>query len=124
MPVQGTFPTGEAYSDVETANQPLPPWEVFFTNKNARQVIQMALENNRDLRMAMLNVDKARAQYGIQRSQLMPSVGAVATETASKTPATLSQTGNSYVSHSYQANLATSSWELDLFGRLRSLSDA
>lgn len=124
MPVQGTFPTGEAYSDVETANQPLPPWEVFFTNKNARQVIQMALENNRDLRMAMLNVDKARAQYGIQRSQLMPSVGAVATETASKTPATLSQTGNSYVSHSYQANLATSSWELDLFGRLRSLNEA
>lgn len=123
MPVPGTFPTGEAYSDVETSAQELPPWEKFFTNKNARQVIQMALENNRDLRVAMLNVDKARAQYGIQRSQLMPTVGAVGTETASKTPAYLAQ-GHSYVSHSYQANLSTASWEIDLFGRLRSLNEA
>ena len=123
-PVAATFPTGEAYKDVMTTASPLPDWKVFITNPKAKKVVEMALANNRDLRVAILNIEKARAAYGIQRSALMPSVAAGLQENAAKTPSMMSATGSSYVSHTYQANLASTAWELDLFGRVRSLSEA
>lgn len=123
-PVAATFPTGEAYKDVMTTAAPLPDWKVFITNPKAKKVVEMALANNRDLRVAILNIEKARAAYGIQRSALMPSVAAGLQENAAKTPSMMSATGSSYVSHTYQANLASTAWELDLFGRVRSLSEA
>ena len=123
-PVAATFPTGEAYKDVMTTASPLPDWKVFITNPKAKKVVEMALANNRDLRVAILNIEKARAAYGIQRSALMPSVAAGLQENAGKTPSMMSATGSSYVSHTYQANLASTAWELDLFGRVRSLSEA
>ena len=123
-PIPVHFPEGQAYDDVEKTSQNLPQWDVFFTNPKVKQVIQMALDNNRDLRIAVLNVEKARAQYGIQRSGLVPSVAAGLTENASKTPSSLSQTGSSMVGHTYQANLASTAWEIDLFGRVRSLTEA
>ena len=123
-PVAATFPTGEAYKDVMTTASPLPDWKVFITNPKAKKVVEMALANNRDLRVAVLNIEKARAAYGIQRSALMPSVAAGLQENAGKTPSIMLATGSSYVSHTYQANLASTAWELDLFGRVRSLSEA
>ena len=114
-PVAATFPTGEAYKDVMTTAAPLPDWKVFITNPKAKKVVEMALANNRDLRVAILNIEKARAAYGIQRSALMPSVAAGLQENAGKTPSMMSATGSSYVSHTYQANLASTAWELDLF---------
>lgn len=123
-PVAATFPTGEAYKDVMTTASPLPDWKVFITNPKAKKVVEMALANNRDLRVAILNIEKARAAYGIQRSALMPSVAAGLQENTGKTPSMMSATGSSYVSHTYQANLASTAWELDLFGRVRSLSEA
>lgn len=123
-PVAATFPTGEAYKDVMTTASPLPDWKVFITNPKAKKVVEMALANNRDLRVAILNIEKARAAYGIQRSALMPSVAAGLQENTAKTPSMMSATGSSYVSHTYQANLASTAWELDLFGRVRSLSEA
>ena len=112
-PVAATFPTGEAYKDVMTTASPLPDWKVFITNPKAKKVVEMALANNRDLRVAILNIEKARAAYGIQRSALMPSVAAGLQENAAKTPSMMSATGSSYVSHTYQANLASTAWELD-----------
>ena len=85
-PVAATFPTGEAYKDVMTTASPLPDWKVFITNPKAKKVVEMALANNRDLRVAILNIEKARAAYGIQRSALMPSVAAGLQENAAKTP--------------------------------------
>ena len=75
-PVAATFPTGEAYKDVMTTASPLPDWKVFITNPKAKKVVEMALANNRDLRVAILNIEKARAAYGIQSSALMHSVAA------------------------------------------------
>ncbi len=123
-PVATEFPTGPAYTDVQTTEANLPNWKEFFTNDKVRKVVELALENNRDMRVALLNVEKARAVYGIQRSELLPTIAGGFTEQASKTPSTLSATGRSSVNHTYQANLATTAWELDLFGRVRSLTES
>lgn len=123
-PVAAVFPQGAAYEDLAVTTAPLPTWDNFFTNPKLREVIKTALDNNRDLRIAILNVEKARAAYGIQRSNLMPNVGADFNPTGSRTPDTLAPTGNGYTSHTYRANLASTAWEIDLFGRVRSLTEA
>lgn len=123
-PVEASFPSGIAYDDVPKTTAPLPTWDVFFTNPKVREVIKMALQNNRDLRIAIFNVEKAKAAYGIQRSSLFPNVGAAVNESAGRTPRSISQTGEAITSHTYQANLASTAWEIDLFGRIRSLSEA
>src|SRR5450830_1378686 len=70
----------------------------------------------------LLYIEKARAQYGVQRAALFPTVNASASETASRTPADLSASGSVTTGRSYSATLGFSSYELDLFGRVRSLS--
>lgn len=123
-PVAQTFPSGPAYEEVAFTQEALPDWQDFFVNEKVKKAIELGLTNNRDFRVAALNVEKAKAVYGIQRAPLFPSVAGGLTENASRTPGTLSNTGTSVVQHTYQANLATSSWELDFFGRIRSLSEA
>ncbi len=97
-------------------------WRDVFTDPSLRAVIELTLANNRDLRVAVLNIEKARAQYGVQRAALLPSVNASLGETASRTPADLSATGRTVTGQSYSASLGFSAYELDLFGRVRSLS--
>ncbi|WP_426398759.1 AdeC/AdeK/OprM family multidrug efflux complex outer membrane factor [Ralstonia sp. R-29] len=97
-------------------------WHEVFTDPPLQRVIDMALENNRDLRVAVLNIEKARAQYRVQDAELFPSIKASGNESASRTPADLSGTGKPLVAHSYSATLGFSAYELDLFGRVRSLS--
>jgi len=99
------------------------PWQSLFSDPRLRQVVQLALDNNRDLRVATLNIEKARAQYGIQRSALFPEVGAGVSGNSGRTPASVSPTGAAVVSHVYSANLGITAYELDLFGRVRSLND-
>ena len=95
-------------------------WRSVFVDPQLQQVIALALDNNRDLRVAMLNIEAARAKYRIQRADLLPSVDATASHSAarSSTPGTGSE-----VSRSATAQVGFSSWELDLFGRIRSLKD-
>ncbi|WP_175219662.1 AdeC/AdeK/OprM family multidrug efflux complex outer membrane factor, partial [Achromobacter deleyi] len=125
-PVSSSYPTGPSYkadaagTGVATADI---GWRDFFTDPLLQQLIEQSLANNRDLRVAALNVEAARAQYRIQRADLLPSVGIAGKETAQRTPADLSASGQATTSHSYQVGAALSSWELDLFGRIRSLSD-
>lgn len=99
------------------------PWKSFFHDERLRQVIGMALENNRDLRIALLNIEKARSQYRIQRADSLPSVDVQASQSASRSPASVSFAGESTVSRQYAAEVGFSSYELDLFGRIRSLQD-
>lgn len=96
-------------------------WRQVFTDPKLQQVIELALTNNRDLRVAALKVEQARAQYGVQRSALAPAIGVDGNNSNSRTPGDLSSTGESVIAHSYSATLGFSSYELDLFGRLRSL---
>jgi len=81
------------------------------------------LNQNRDLRITVLNVEKARAYYGIQRAELLPTVNAVGSGSKGRVPADLSTTGSAYTAEQYSVNLGISSWEIDFFGRIRSLKD-
>lgn len=97
-------------------------WREVFTDSSLQRIIEMALVNNRDLRVSVLNIEKARAQYHVQKADLFPTIEASGSESSSRTPADLSVTGQPLVSHTYSATLGFSSYELDLFGRVRSLN--
>lgn len=97
-------------------------WQDVVRDDRLRQLVMLALANNRDLKVAVLNIDKARAQYRIQRADLLPGVDAGASYTRSRTPASVSSTGASIDTRQYEANLGVTSYELDLFGRVRSLT--
>ncbi|SAI52742.1 multidrug efflux system outer membrane protein [Bordetella trematum] len=98
-------------------------WREFFRDPLLQELLTLALDNNRDLRVAALNVEAARAQYRIQRADLMPSVGAAGNATVQRTPGDMTATGQAQISRQYQVGAAVSAWELDLFGRVRNLSD-
>ena len=98
-------------------------WQDVFTDPALQQVITLALDNNRDLRVAVLNIEKARAQYGLQRAALFPSIKAATSQSANHTPADLSAMGSEATTRSYTATLGFSAYELDLFGRVRSLKE-
>ena len=102
----------------------LPEWRQFFTDPALQRLIGTAIEHNRDLRTAMLNIEKTRAQYRIQRADLLPTVNAAASSEAQRIPSRMSETGSAYVSRTYSASLGFSAFELDLFGRVRSLTEA
>ncbi len=121
-PVAYEWPTGPAYAKAKLNQEALPDWQEFYTDNRLREVIQMSLDNNRDYRVAMLNVEKARYAYNIQRSNFLPTVSANGSGQHQGTPRTLNTTSQDTVSHVYSANLAMASYELDLFGRVRSLS--
>lgn len=99
-------------------------WREFFPDPELQALIARALENNRDLRIATLNVEAARAQYRIRRADLVPAIDAVGTANNQRTPASLSSTGESELTRTYSAGLGVSAFELDLFGRVRSLRKA
>lgn len=106
--------TGTAAADLD--------WRDFFADAHLRELIALALNNNRDLRVAILNIEQARAQYRVQDAQRLPTVSATGSSTAARTPAGLSGSGQAVTSHQYSANLGISAYELDLFGRVRNLS--
>ena len=98
-------------------------WREFFQESTTRRLIEVALANNRELRVAMLNIEKTRAQYRIQRADLLPTVAAAADSNSQQLPAEFTGTGASGITRRYSATLGFSAFELDLFGRIRSLTD-
>jgi multidrug efflux system outer membrane protein len=123
-PVPAEWPTGVAYASHPAAlPSQLPSWREFFTDERLQQVIGMALTNNRDLRIAALNVERARALYGIQRAELFPTIDANVGGSKARIPADLSSSGSRQTVERYDANLGVASWELDFFGRIRSFKD-
>jgi len=99
------------------------PWREFFTDPALRSAIELALANNRDLRVAALDVDRVRALYRVQRSELVPNVSVSASGERYRVPDRLSATGQAYTVEQYSVDLGTAEWELDFFGRVRSLKD-
>lgn len=94
-------------------------WRAVFVDQQLREVMELALANNRDLRVALLNIEKARAQYRIQRADSWPSVNLNGQHSASRSVIGEDAT---QVNRSSSLQAGLSSWELDLFGRLRSLN--
>ncbi len=126
-PVPADWPKGAAYQETKTATGiPMAldlKWQEFFTDEKLQKIIAAALKNNRDLRLAALNVERARALYGIQRAELLPAVNAVGSGSRQRVPADLSTTGSAMTAEQYSVNLGISSWEIDFFGRIRGLKD-
>ncbi|NIK52953.1 efflux transporter outer membrane subunit [Xanthomonas arboricola] len=98
-------------------------WRQVFTDPALQQVIALALENNRDLRVAALNIEVARAQYRVERAALLPAVQGTGTANNARTPSELAIPGQPQVFRTYSANIGISAYELDLFGRVRSLKE-
>ncbi|UYK67013.1 efflux transporter outer membrane subunit [Xanthomonas sacchari] len=99
----------------------MPDWQQVFLDPRLRQTIALALQNNRDLRVAVLSIDKARAQYRLQRAAQLPSFDANASMSRGRSSAASNDDGVSQVSTSDTLQVGLSSWQLDLFGQLRSL---
>ncbi len=126
-PVPAEWPSGPAYRE-NTALQGSRSadeikWQEFFMDKKLQQLIALALDNNRDLRIAALNIERSQALYKIQSADLFPTVTVAGTGLNQRIPASLSTTGQVVTSHVYNVGLGFSSYEIDLFGRVRSLKD-
>lgn len=126
-PVPADWPSGAAYKDTKTATgAPAASeltWQEFFIDERLQKIIEMALNNNRDLRIAALNVKKARALYGIKRAELLPAINATGSWDKERGAADLSLTKKPTKTEQYSVNLGITAWEIDFFGRIRSLKD-
>ncbi|MFC5549100.1 efflux transporter outer membrane subunit [Massilia aerilata] len=125
-PVAAAYPDGPAYRASAGADGHTPDeigWRDFLPDPRLQRLVELALRNNRDLRAAVLNVERVRAQYRVQQAALFPQLGLGASAAAGSVPG--SGPGNSGSSHAtrFGADLSAS-WEPDFFGRLHSLSNA
>ena len=112
-PVPSEWPSGPAYkAGTATGERSATDiaWQEFFIDQRLQKLIDLALENNRDLRIAALNIEKTRALYRIQRAELLPSVNAGATFSKERVPGILSGRGQPSTEELYNVNLGISSW--------------
>jgi len=116
LPVAATFP-GLPAGTQAAAPGATPEWQRFFGDERLRQLITLALQNNRDLKLALLNIEQARAQFDLRRADQWPSLNAGLSGSRQPTSA-------GGISSSYSAGVLVTAYELDLFGRVRSLADA
>jgi len=125
-PVSDQWPAGAAYGQGQDATgEPKPGeigWRQFFTDPKLLKIIDAALANNRDLRVAALNVERVRALYDIQRAELYPVVNAGGSGVRQRASADFTAPGQSRISKMYEVNLGAIAWEIDFFGRVRSLA--
>jgi multidrug efflux system outer membrane protein len=105
-----------------TANAADLPWRELVREPKLRQVIEQALGQSRNLRKAVLSIEAARAQYRIQRAQSLPSVDAVANVTSTRQ--VINTDNDTATATVYSAQVGLAAWEIDLFGRLKSQTDA
>ena len=120
-PVALTFPNSDSARDQAGQSAADIPWQSFFTDQRLRNVIDLALANNRDLRVAMLAVEQARAQYQIRRADQFPTLNVGAN--ASRAPVATAN-GKLTTATSYNVGFLTNAWEIDFFGRIASLKEA
>ncbi len=115
-PVAASFPDAASGSAANEAAAQIE-WQRFFADARLKQLIGLSLANNRDLRVAILNIEQARAQYQIRRADTLPTVSAAVT--GNRVPGS-----NDSITSTYSAGFGVSAFELDLFGRVRNLSEA
>jgi multidrug efflux system outer membrane protein len=139
LPVPPSWPQGDVYLRQSETTLPSVAWRDVFRDPRLQTLVEQALENNRDLRLAAANIAAAREQYRIQRAELFPTVAGTAnysyregsgggattgagtgTGTGVGTGVATGGASNSF----FSANVGVTDWELDLFGRIRSLSSA
>ena len=127
LPVDAVWPESARISDEErdtadaAANR---AWREFFKDPALAALIETALANNRDLRAALINIEKVRAQFWIQRADQLPTIVASGTASNQYLNKAVSQRGEAVISRQYQASVGFASFELDLFGRVQSLKES
>ena len=123
-----SWPVGDAYLRQSEAALPAITYRDIFRDPRLQRIIEQALLNNRDLRIAAANILAARAQYRIQRADLLPQIDASAGVTRSDSGTGRTSNGGSPVTGgartNYSADIGITAFEIDLFGRVRSLSTA
>ena len=124
-PVAANYPLDDAQATTGAAAASLP-WQQFFTDVRLQKLMALAIDNNRDLRVAVLNIEQARAQYGVTRANQFPTVNGVFAGSRSPSPASpsaASQPGSTSITSLYTVGLQVTAYELDFFGRVASLKD-
>ncbi|OHC13197.1 MAG: multidrug transporter [Pseudomonadales bacterium GWC1_66_9] len=143
-PVDAAWPQDAAYAPEQPATRPAADfgWEEFFRDPALRQMVALAVDNNRNLRQAVLNVEAYRALYRVQRSELFPQIDVEGTQSRQRWPADYGSGGGggasggsseggqtstapkpeAFIQTHHSVTLGTSAWEADLFGRIRSLT--
>ncbi|WP_311267808.1 efflux transporter outer membrane subunit [Sphingobium sp. WCS2017Hpa-17] len=116
LPVPATLPSGEAYAPTQAGEKAGLPWTQLVSDTRLHTVIERALANNRDLRVAIANIQSARAQYKVQRAAQLPTLTADAAASFTRQ--------NDARQNSYSADLGFSAFEIDLFGRVRNLTQS
>ena len=118
------WPEGAAYSDsladLGSASASEMTFQEFFQDSKLQAVLKLTLANDLDLRLAALNVERVQAYYKIKRGNLYPAIYAMGGETRHRVPADLSSTGSAMTIEEYSVDVGIASWEIDLFGRVRS----
>lgn len=124
-PIARTWPRvpGHRATPAKAATVPAADigWREFFRDPRLRQLIELALTNNLNLRIATLNVEQYRALYRVQRNQLIPTVDINANGSRQRIPYGFGGKGQGFTSSQFNVNLGVASYELDLFGKVRSL---
>jgi len=126
LPAPTSLPSGGTYPGAAAGATQAPDiaWQDFFVDPALRQVIATGLANNRDLRVALANVEQARALYRVQRADLLPTISANGSATYSRASSAQILPGADRRTDTYSVNAGLSAFEIDLFGRVRNLTRA
>lgn len=124
LPVPDAWPSTMPSTGEGPSNAHGQPWRDYFTDPVLQRLIETALDNNRDLRTAALRVAEARATFRIQRSDRFSEIGVGGQAARARIPADLNLSNREQVGGEYRAEVGLSSWELDLWGRVRNLEES
>jgi len=127
LPIPEKFPKDGVYTNINFDNSSEVynlKWQEFFTDEKLKKIIELGLKNNKDLKIAAFNLESARLMYGIKRAELYPSLYGSGGVSRSRVSDDFSLKGKGSPQDQYSVNFGLAEWEIDFFGRIRSLKES